>query len=324
MSDSATQSETGELKAKDTESELADVDARPETAVVEKAADTGKLQEEQVERHALIETGARVRPRDGSAPRLFAARRCDLGAVRDRNEDYCLIFVSEAGGHFSLAPFGLFIVADGMGGHTNGHVASNLAARVAARHVLDNIYLPMLHNPNTAKQAPIQEVLANAVQAANTAVFQEDPQSDSGTTLTVALLLQRRLYVAHVGDSRLYLKKGEKLEVVTEDHSLVQRLKDVGSLTNEQAAVYRYKNVLLRAVGQAEDVEIDTYMRLLPKQGQLLLCSDGLCGMVTDEAIQEVMDRGLPVQETANALYDVAMEAGGYDNITAVVVNFEL
>lgn len=257
-------------------------------------------------------------------PYLAVAKRCDLGAVRERNEDSCMIFSSEAGGHFTMLPFGLYIVADGMGGHADGHIASRIASRVAARYILEQIYLPMLHSSTQVDQAPIQEVLNNAVQLANTAVFENDPEIDSGTTLTIALILGRRLHVAHVGDSRLYLHSADRFEAVTNDHSLVQRLQDVGQLTAEEATMYRYRNVLLKAVGQGEEVEADNYMKLLPKKGKLLLCSDGLCGFVSDDIICEVLDQDLPLQETANVLYDTAMAAGGYDNITAVVVEFVL
>lgn len=311
MSESGAVPDTGELK-------------EPETAVASTGNTDKLVPDEQVERHALIKTARSQSKRGGPAPRMNAAVRCDLGAVRDRNEDYCLSFVSEAGGHFSVIPFGLFIVADGMGGHSNGHVASNVAARVAARHILDKIYLPLLHSPGGGNQTSIQEVLVSAVKAANKAVLEDDPGTDSGTTLTIALVLQRRLYVAHVGDSRLYILADGKLEAITEDHSLVQRLKDVGELTAEEAAVYRYKNVLLRAVGQEEDLEADTYMRLLPKHGKLLVCSDGLCGFVSDDDIQKIMERDLPLPVMVDTLYDTAMEAGGYDNITAVVVQFDL
>ncbi|MCP4356460.1 MAG: serine/threonine-protein phosphatase [Chloroflexi bacterium] len=253
---------------------------------------------------------------------IQVAKRCDVGA-RERNEDSCLIFSSESGGHFSMMPFGLYIVADGMGGHTNGHVASKIASRMAANHILKEIYLPLLVNDGPP-QVGIRDVLVDAVQAANTAVFQDEPEIDSGTTLTVALLLGNRLYVAHVGDSRLYLHTPEKFEAVTNDHSLVQRLQDVGQLTAEEATIYRYRNVLLRAVGQGDEVEIDTYMRLLPKKGTLLLCSDGLCGFVTDDVMDNILKLDEPLQQKVHDLYEAAMTANSNDNVTVILVNFAL
>ncbi|HUM69122.1 MAG TPA: protein phosphatase 2C domain-containing protein, partial [Chloroflexota bacterium] len=253
---------------------------------------------------------------------IHFAKRCDIGA-RDRNEDSCIAFSSETGGHFTMMPFGLYIVADGMGGHTNGHVASKIASRQAANHILKEIYLPLLAH-DTAPQVGIRDTLVEAVQVANTAVYEDEPEVDSGTTLTVALLLGSRLHVAHVGDSRLYLHTDEKLEAITNDHSLVQRLQDVGQLTAEEATVYRYRNVLLRAVGQGEEVEIDTYMRLLPKKGKLLLCSDGLCGFVSDDVIHGILKEDKPIQQMVDDLYNAAMDANSNDNVTVVLVEFSL
>jgi len=257
----------------------------------------------------------------GVAPGLRVAYRTSLGAVRKRNEDSCLVFSSGSGGHFPLLPFGLYIVADGMGGHANGHVASKTATRVAARHILDKIYLPLLYDASGLNQTPIQEVMVDAVQAANTAVFTTDPESDSGTTLTIALVLGRRLHVAHVGDSRLYMWVDGRLEAVTNDHTLVQRMQDVGQPADD-VMYAQIRHVVLRAVGQMEEVEVDTYMRLLPKNGKLLICSDGLCGPVSDEEMQEILGRDMGIETMADTLSDAAMAAGGHDNITVVIVDF--
>ncbi|MCA9942613.1 MAG: serine/threonine-protein phosphatase, partial [Anaerolineales bacterium] len=194
----------------------------------------------------------------------------------------------------------------------------------AAHYILSKIYMPLLQTVGPPTQVPIQEVLLDAVQAANTAVFEDDPEVDSGTTLTIALVLGRRLHVAHVGDSRLYLLANDKLEQISMDHSLVQRLQDVGTLTAEEATMYRYRNVLLRAVGQGEEVEVDTYMRLLPRQGKLLLCSDGLCGFVPDETIKQVMEQDASLPQIVDELYETALAAHSNDNVTAVVVDFSL
>lgn len=266
-----------------------------------------------------------MEPVEEDEPHLRVARRCHVGARRDRNEDSCLIFVAEAGGHFASLPFGLFIVADGMGGHSDGHVASNIAMRTAAAHVLTNIYMPLLQDDNQKAKPPIQEVLEQAVQKANKAVFEHDAEMDSGTTLTIALVLGRRLHVAHVGDSRLYLLANGRFEPITNDHSLVQRLQDVGQLTAEEATFYRYGHILLKAVGQAEEVEADVYMRLLPKSGKLLLCSDGLSGFVPEAELRAILERpDVPLQTMADELFEAAMEMGGFDNITAVLVEFDL
>lgn len=257
-------------------------------------------------------------------PAMQAAIRCHVGARRERNEDSCFSFVSEMGGHFKMQPFGLFIIADGMGGHADGHIASKIASRTAAHHIINSLYLPLLEDSEKVMQTPIQEVLETAVQRANTAVYEYDPEMDSGTTLTIALVLGRRLHVAHVGDSRLYMYANDKLEPITSDHSLVQRLQDVGQLTAEEATFYRYGHILLRAVGQADKVEVDTYMRLLPKSGILMLCSDGVSGFISDAEIAEILKQDVSTATIADGVFSAAMSVGGFDNITAVVVEFKL
>lgn len=256
-------------------------------------------------------------------PIIKTAKVCHVGAVRDRNDDSCLSYASDSGGHFTMMPFGLYVVADGMGGHANGHIASRIASRVAATHVLEKIYLPLLRDADAGLQTPIQEVLVDAVQLANAAVYNDDPESDSGTTLTAGLLLGRRLYVAHVGDSRAYLFANDELQMITTDHTLVQRLQEVGQLTEEEAAFYQYRHVVLRAVGQADQVEVDTYMRRLPPSGRLLFCSDGLSGMMSDRQIKEIMAQDdISLEEMAEQLFLAAIAGGGYDNITALLVDF--
>ncbi len=258
---------------------------------------------------------------DGN-PGLWAAQRSVVGAVRKRNEDSCLVFCSEAGGHFPLLPFGLYVVADGMGGHEAGHRASKVGSRTAAHHILQEIYLPLLGQETTPDHDTIVSIIRDAVQIAHEAVYDPDPARDGGTTLTLALILGEELYVAHVGDSRAYCLNHSKLQTVTNDHSLVQRLQDEGQLTAEEAENYEYRNVLLRALGQEDELEVDTYHLSLPKQGKLLLCSDGLCGLVKDPELERIMNLPIPPSETADKLIAAAMQAGGFDNITAVVVEF--
>ena len=268
-----------------------------------------------------LKIGRKTLPFASPAPVLQVAKRCRVGAIRERNEDSCLVFVSDAGGHYPLISFGLYIVADGMGGHKNGHTASKTASRVAGHHIISQLYIPLLQDGGMP-QTPIQEVMVDAAQAAHRAIYDPDPEKDSGTTLTIALILGQRLYVAHVGDSRAYMLSNQKLEAVTVDHSLVQRLQDVGQFSAEDMALDHIRHILLRALGQEEEVEVDTYMRPLPKKGTLLLCSDGLSGMVPDATLQEILNHETSVEERAEELYTAAMAAGGYDNITAIVVDF--
>jgi PPM family protein phosphatase len=257
-----------------------------------------------------------------SVPKLRVAQLSDVGAVRNRNEDSCLVFSSESGGHFPLKPFGLYLVADGMGGHDSGHLASKVASRAAANHILTEIYLPILCNDDLPTQEQIQQIMKDAVYIAHKTIYNPDPAKDGGTTLTIALILGQDLHVAHVGDSRAYWLVDGVLEAVSIDHSLVQRLQDEGQLTAEEAQHYQYRNVLLRALGQEDKLEVDTYLRALPRAGKLLLCSDGLCGLVMDSELQRIMNQSATPHLIAKQLISAGLAAGGYDNITAVVVDF--
>ncbi len=258
-----------------------------------------------------------------ATPGLQATHLCHVGAIRERNEDACMVLNAQVAGHFQQLPFGLYMVADGMGGHVNGHEASNLAIRVAARHILNELYLPMLQTIDSPLQIPVQEVLTQAVEEANAAIFNPDPEIDGGTTLTICLVIGQRLFVAHVGDSRAYLLREDRLEQITDDHSLARRLQDIGQLSPEDEAFYNIRHMLLRAVGQGEELEIDSYTLRLPTQGRLLMCSDGLSGMISDGAIETILRQGKSVTETADALFEAAMNAGGHDNISLIIADFQ-
>jgi protein phosphatase len=255
---------------------------------------------------------------------LQAAVRCITGKVRTRNEDSCFAFTSDSGGEQRQIPFGLYIVADGMGGHHAGHEASRQVSNTLARNVLQRIYLPLLHGEGQAGSStePVSEVMLDAVQAANQQIHSPEPGLDSGTTVTAALLFGRRLYLAHVGDSRAYLYEGSQLRQLTTDHSYVQRLQESGKISAEEASAHPQRNVLYKAVGQGAHLEVDTYTQVLGKAGLLLLCSDGLWGMVGDEPVMDVLGRQSPLQDRADALVALALEAGGHDNITAILVDY--
>jgi protein phosphatase len=165
--------------------------------------------------------------------------------------------------------------------------------------------------------------MVDAVQAADRDIHDNNPETSSGTTLTAAVILGRRLYIAHVGDSRAYLFSDGKLRLLTTDHSYVRRLLDTGQLTEEEAAVHPQRNMLYKAVGQGGDLDVDTFTQTLPKQGKLVLCSDGLWGLVSDDSIAEVIGRDIPLTAMTDELVMLARVAGGHDNITAIVVDFD-
>ncbi len=253
-------------------------------------------------------------------PQLECGYRCETGPVRDRNEDACLTITAQFGGHFGLQSFGLYVVADGMGGHDAGHVASNAATRAFAEFVLAQLYFPLLRRQSPPREADVLDLLERAVFVAHDAVLPSP--GNGGTTLTAALVLGRRLYVAHVGDSRAYLAAGDELRLLTHDHSLVRRLQDTGQLTAEDARTHEYRNVLLQALGQAGALSADTFALDLPPEGRLLLCSDGLCGVVPLEQLATILATPARAQQLADHLAEAALAADSQDNITAVVVAF--
>ena len=243
-----------------------------------------------------------------------------VGRVRTHNEDVLLVFTGELAGLESMPHFGLFVVADGMGGHALGEVASSIAARTVAREALNHILPFLLANPDTDTDRPsLQEIMEQAMSAANQAVFAGVPEG-GGTTLTCALLIGEQVVLSHVGDSRAYLIMPDSFEQLTRDHSLVQRLQELGQLSAAEAAVHPQRNVLYRAVGQGEGLEVDVESHRLPPGGTLLLCSDGLWGLVPNDRIQMLVREAPSLQAACEALVAAANTAGGPDNITAVMV----
>jgi len=242
----------------------------------------------------------------------------DVGVVRDHNEDAALVITAAHDGDNGPPSFGLFVLADGMGGHRAGEVASSLAARVAAHHITRHSYLPsLLGRERDANQPALTEVLIDAVRAANRAVSKEAP--GSGTTLICALILGTQAYLAHVGDSRAYTLREGTLEQITHDHSVVDRLVDLGRLTPDEAAVHPQKNVLYRAIGQSGVLEVDTHVRKIRPGEYLLLCSDGLWGLVDEDDIVTLVTEASSLQGACEDLVAAANGAGGADNITAIL-----
>ncbi len=251
-------------------------------------------------------------------PRLQVGWASDVGEVRRHNEDMALVITAAHDGDTALPMFGLFVLADGMGGHQAGEVASSLASRTVAYHVMRELYLPALIDEQDSNRPSLNEVLVNAVQTANEVVADQVP--GGGTTLTCALVIGSRAYVAHVGDSRAYIVTDKGLDQITHDHSLVDRLIELGQLTRDEAADHPQKNVLYRAVGQTGVLEVDTYVRTIPPGGRLLLCTDGLWGSVSEAEVIRIITANASLQAACESLVAAANRAGGRDNITAILV----
>jgi serine/threonine protein phosphatase PrpC len=250
---------------------------------------------------------------------LSAGKDSHIGLVRERNEDSFFSLESALQQDGELLPLGLFIVADGMGGHQRGEVASSLATRIVANRVLRDVYLPLLEgNEQNSSRPPINEVLIGAIVEANSYVHREAPEA--GTTMTTALILGQRAHIAHVGDSRAYLFNHGTLRQITQDHSLLARLIELGQASEEEALTHPQRNVLYRAVGQAGNLEVDIYLQSLPIGSQLLLCSDGLWGMVPEQEMVEIIGESVHPQQACHTLIEAANEHGGEDNVTAILV----
>ncbi len=237
----------------------------------------------------------------------------DVGRVRDHNEDSFLVDKK----------LNLFIVADGMGGHAAGEVASQIASRTV-RDVLAR-ERDMLHEFEAGQvgRTDVLRLLESAVQQACTAVFSEGQKDESkrgmGTTLDALVLIGSRGFIAHVGDSRVYLYRQGAVHQLTEDHSLINELLRRGRLSREQIEKLQYKNAVTRAVGVYESVEVDTLDFDVLKGDRFLLCSDGLSGYLEEAELAKLFAE-TPEEELAQRLVDLANECGGKDNITAVVV----
>ena len=243
-----------------------------------------------------VKSGGTV-PNASPVPGSHAAYRTDVGLVRELNEDSVLIAAH------------IYGVADGMGGHNAGEVASGRTRDMLLKRLADREADP--------------DALRSAVEEINQALF-ESQQADKsisgmGTTLTVLWEGKEQVYIAHVGDSRAYLFRDGKLEQVTTDHSYVEEMVQHGLLTREQAAVSPLRNVITRAIATEEGIEVDILKEEKEEGDIWLLCSDGLHGMVKKQQINEILKRSDSLEEKAEALLQAALAGGGTDNVSLVL-----
>ncbi len=251
----------------------------------------------------------------GSGHAIFG-QSTDMGRVRTNNEDAVYSFFATGRSAESIPDFGLFVVADGMGGHAEGERASAIAVRTVANYILRDIYLPLLYHEE--RDAPVAEVITTAIQRANDAVTHD--LEDGGTTVSAAILIGDLAYIGHVGDSRVYMINRGKIERVTRDHSWVQRLIELDQLTPEEANEHPQKNLLYRALGQSDTLEVDTLMRRLSPNARILICSDGLWNQVSDASILQAVNSSDSPSDACTRLIALANEAGGPDNITVIML----
>jgi protein phosphatase len=253
---------------------------------------------------------------------LLVGRRTDVGQERSLNEDSLLTLDSAPVFRSISTPVGVFAVADGMGGHAAGDVASRLSVQTIAQRGVDGVLSPAASGESLPDA---RQWLTDATLAANQAVYDQRKTAgtDMGTTLVMALVIGDEATVANVGDSRAYLLKDDGLTQITTDHSLVERLFATGQITREEAAHHPQKNVIYRVIGDKQRVDVDLFEQRLAPGEALLLCSDGLSGMVTDGSIWQIWHTSTSPQEACDRLVEAANQAGGEDNITVVIVQVD-
>lgn len=251
-------------------------------------------------------------------PRVISAGKTDVGRKRTHNEDNFAVVEQE----------NLFIVADGMGGHSSGEVASQMAIDTVSEFFRATSADPEATWPYKMDKARGYEEnrLVTSIKLANRRIFEASQREarlhGMGTTMVTALFVQNQCLIGHVGDSRVYRLRGESLQQLTEDHSLLNDYIKMKAMTQEEIENFPHKNVIVRALGMKETVKVDAIVDT-PEPGDLyVLCSDGLAGPISDEEIRSIALQHKDLGAAAQAMIDQANEHGGPDNITVVLARW--
>ncbi len=290
--------------------------------------------EPRVLQQAMLGATRRLPPLEGGAVQIvdritFGFGR-DIGMVRSNNEDSILTLLSSQQTVDENPDFGLFIVADGAGGHEDGELASAVVSRMVANYVSRHIFRPMLiqhleEAEDDIDRPPISEVLAAAVKEADEKVQKEVP--GGGTTLTAVVTIGDLAHFAHVGDSRAYLITRDKdtddphIEQLTRDHSVAARLEEIGQITAQEAVNHPEASRLWKIMGLTDNLEPDIFTRRLPPDCYLVLCSDGMWNMVSQDEIRDAVLNEPTLQLACDKLVAAANSNGGTDNISIVVLH---
>ncbi|HEY7615398.1 MAG TPA: protein phosphatase 2C domain-containing protein, partial [Terriglobales bacterium] len=254
----------------------------------------------------------------GKVSNLIASSALDIGRRRENNEDALLCLSGVLGSQNDGNPLGIYVIADGMGGHRNGEIASEIAVRALGAHLVGKLYKPMFGPEPNPTEESLREIMETAVHVAHTAVKRAAP--GGGCTLTAALMVGAQVVIAHLGDSRAYaIARNGKIESLTKDHSLVKRLQEMGQLTAEEAATHPQKSVLYRALGQGEAAQADIFSATLPNPGYLMICSDGLWGVVDEDEMERIVNSAASPYLACQQLVEAANAAGGPDNISVIL-----
>jgi len=263
--------------------------------------------------------------------RVKLCARTDVGQIREHNEDNFLVadLTRRAKGSFDSARFvavghqgSVFAVCDGMGGAAAGEVASQLAVDILYDRMIEG-----LDDSHVLTRDELARRLVRAIEAAGLRIFQEAKADRTrrgmGTTVTAAALVDGHLFFAQVGDSRGYVLREGQLVQLTRDQSLVNQLIEAGQLTEEEAETFEHNNIILQALGTADTVQVDLTYCELRRGDTVLLCSDGLSGMVRFDEIREVLKAAPEPVEACRILIERANQAGGHDNVTVIVGQFD-
>ncbi len=252
---------------------------------------------------------------------LLVGTAQSTGLQRDHNEDSLFAFSSVLAEGKNALPFGVFIVADGMGGHQYGEIASGIATRIMSSHILSSLYLPYLSPGGSQNIESLQELMEKGMREAQLEVRRHAP--GGGTTMTALIVMGEQVAYAHVGDSRAYfIYPDGRMNAITQDHSLVRRLVELGQITEEEATNHPNKNVLYRALGQTDPIIPDMGTCQIPHPGKILICSDGLWGVLPESIILDTVLKAENPSIACHELVEAANIAGGPDNISVILIQY--
>lgn len=240
------------------------------------------------------------------------ASKTDIGRIRNENEDS--FYVDNKCKQ-------IFIVADGMGGHNAGEVASKVAIEKVSRFIHSNI-----NNISLSNEVDIVNLIQNAVKKANDEIYKQSLSNEKwdgmGTTITMALFINSKVYFAHIGDSRAYLLRGDELTQITKDHTLVSELLKNGSITEVEAKTHPKRNVITRALGTEVSPLPDIIDYDVNDEDLIILATDGLTNIVDNYEIKSCFENKFKLQEACDFLVDQANDRGGFDNITLIAIRY--
>lgn len=237
--------------------------------------------------------------------------KTDVGMTRSMNQDSLLVSDNNRNG------LNIYILADGMGGYKGGEIASKVAITAVSKYIIEKF------DEIPKDKQSILNLVEDSIEFANSAIYEESEQDeelqDMGTTLEVVLIYKNKVYIGHIGDSRIYRVRKNKMKKITTDHSYVEKLIQDGDITREEAYNHPKKNLLIKALGTDEEACPDMIYTVLNKNDVIVICSDGLTNMLREEEILEVVKE--PNENCADVLVEEANLAGGLDNITVIVID---